>query len=124
MWGSEKDRAKAGDGRPSRGNPETLLLLVESRLADRVATGCSLCTMVYDSFEGETGSWLEPTFRKLERDESEKWGYVRTWRQGGPPDDKYCDTDISIRRFQPQVEMHFSVSLHRVDEKQCTGRFL
>jgi hypothetical protein len=64
------------------------------------------------------------TFRRLDRDESEKWGYVRTWRQRGPPDDTYRDTDMSIRRFQPQVEMHFSVSLHRVDEKQCTCRFL
>lgn len=127
LWGSEKDIAKAGDGRPSRGPPETLLTHVESTLQERVATGCRLCAMVYDSFEGETGSFEGASFRRHKRDgpnanaESETWGYIRSWRQGGPPNDVYRDTDISIRRFRPNVEMKFSVRLHRVDEKQCTG---
>lgn len=52
----------------------------------------------------------------------ETWGYIRSWRKGGPPDDRYRDTDLSIRRFRPNVEMKFSVRLHRVDERECTSR--
>ncbi len=83
--------------------------------------------MVYDSFEGETGSWMSASFRRLRRNDAnvtnapEIWGYIRSWRQLGPPNDKYRDTDISIRRFQPQVEMQISLRLHRVNEKECTG---
>jgi hypothetical protein len=127
LWGSKKNISEAGDGRPSRGPPEAILLIVNSTLKERVATGCRLCTMIYDSFEGELGTFQSATFRRIEStalDENkqpETWGYVRSWRKGGPPDDKYRDTDISIRRFRPQVAMHFSVRLHRVEEKGCTG---
>lgn len=129
LWGSEKDRANAGDGRPSRGPPEALLLKSESSLQERVATGCRLCAMVYDSLEGETGSFSGATFRRYSgrsektEDIPETWGYIRTWRKGGPPDDKYRDTDLSIRRFYPSMSWNFSARLHRVDEKQCTGTY-
>jgi hypothetical protein len=125
-WGSEKDIAKAGDGRPSRGPPETVLLQVNSRLIDRVATGCRLCTMIYESFEGETRSFESTTFRTKRYDlealeKPEIWGYMRTWRSGGRPNEIYEETDLSIRRWQPKVDMKFSVRLHRVGDKGCTG---
>ncbi|KUJ10078.1 HET-domain-containing protein [Mollisia scopiformis] len=125
-WGSEKDIAKAGDGRPSRGPPETILLQANSRLKERVATGCRLCAMVYDSFEGETGSFESTTFRRKATDDPnggpdpEVWGYVRSWRSGGPPNDKYSETDLSIRRWRPNVEMKWSARLHRVKDRTCT----
>jgi len=126
-WGSEKDISHAGDGRPSHGPPETLLAQSNTRLIDRVAIGCRLCTMVYDSYEGETRSFLSTTFRSRRNDlkegePAEVWGYMTTWRSGGPPNEKYDETDISIRRWRPQVDMHFGVRLHRVAEKGCTGR--
>ena len=126
-WGSEKDISQAGDGRPSCGPPETVLVQSNTQLVDRVATGCRLCIMVYDSYEGETRSFLTTTFRSVDPDlkegePAEVWGYMRTWRSGGPPNEKCDETDISIRRWRPRVDMHFGVRLHRVAEKGCTGR--
>lgn len=127
LWGSEKDRSKAGDGRPSHGSPESVLLEVHSRLIDRVATGCRLCTMIYNSYEGETRSFEGTNFRSRKRNgvkqdgQPEVWGYMRHWRSGGPPNDKYEETDLSIRRWSPQVDMYFNIGLHRVAKKGCTG---
>ncbi|SPN96497.1 uncharacterized protein DNG_00025 [Cephalotrichum gorgonifer] len=84
--------------------------------------------MVYESLEGETRSFEPTTFRNMTKKssqgagETERWAYIRSWRSWGPPNDKYHKTDLAIRRFSPRpYEKSFSVRLHRVRKKKCTG---